>query len=217
MIISKTVKDKEVKRLAKLIWNCIVSIVFLLLLTLVFGDSGDVILYLFIGIISLRAIVNIITFKGDLKRAEYEYRAKIQREKLKEQQERYNRMWEENQRQQRQQARNRNGREYSNWDNYFRDFQQKYDPNNNQWNNRKRATTVITPDKEKLNKAAQLMGINLLTDSNDVIKKKYRTLAMKYHPDKYSTDTDRIKKIANRNFQKLNNAYELIKKHKNIN
>ena len=53
-------------------------------------------------------------------------------------------------------------------------------------------------------------------DSEITIKKKYRELSLKWHPDKWTTNTIENQAIANRNFIKLNNAYELIKKHKNI-
>lgn len=47
------------------------------------------------------------------------------------------------------------------------------------------------------------------------IKKKYRTLVKKWHPDKWSNDTEENKKIAERNFIKVSNAYEIIKQYKN--
>lgn len=48
------------------------------------------------------------------------------------------------------------------------------------------------------------------------IKLRYRELAMKWHPDKWTTDTITNQNVAKRNFQKLQAAYELIKKDKNI-
>jgi len=55
------------------------------------------------------------------------------------------------------------------------------------------------------------------TDSEDIIKKRYKELAIKWHPDKWIGNTDKNIQIANRNFQKLSAAYDLIKKDKNIN
>ena len=49
------------------------------------------------------------------------------------------------------------------------------------------------------------------------IKGKFRELAKKWHPDIFATDTRENQDIANRNFQKLNAAYELIKNDRNIN
>ncbi|MDD4191142.1 MAG: TerB family tellurite resistance protein [Mangrovibacterium sp.] len=48
------------------------------------------------------------------------------------------------------------------------------------------------------------------------IKKAYRTMAMKYHPDKVSYLGDDIQKAAREKFQKVNEAYETLKKEKNF-
>jgi len=61
-----------------------------------------------------------------------------------------------------------------------------------------------------------LMSLNK-DDDEKTIKKRYRELSMKWHPDKYQNDTLENQGIATRNFTKLNSAYETIKKHKNIN
>lgn len=50
--------------------------------------------------------------------------------------------------------------------------------------------------------------------SNDEIKKAYRSMAMKYHPDKVAYLGEDIRKSANEKFQKVNEAYEKIKKEK---
>jgi DnaJ-domain-containing protein 1 len=65
--------------------------------------------------------------------------------------------------------------------------------------------------------SSKLLGVNIIQDDNDTIKKKYRKLAMKWHPDKFASDTLENQEIAKRNFQKVNLAYEKIKKYKNIN
>ena len=46
------------------------------------------------------------------------------------------------------------------------------------------------------------------------IKKAYRNLAAKYHPDKVSYLGDEMKKVANEKFQQLSRAYETIKKER---
>jgi len=69
----------------------------------------------------------------------------------------------------------------------------------------------------ELTNSAQILGINIRTDSSNDIKKQYRKLAMKWHPDRFAKDTKENQEIANKNFQKLNNAYIVIKKYKNFN
>ncbi len=52
--------------------------------------------------------------------------------------------------------------------------------------------------------------------SDDEVKKAYRKLAVKYHPDKVSYLGDDFKKTAEEKFQKINEAYEQIKKERGI-
>lgn len=52
--------------------------------------------------------------------------------------------------------------------------------------------------------------------SNEEIKRSYRRLAKKYHPDKLSSLGEDAKKAAKEKFQEINNAYERIKKARNI-
>jgi DnaJ like chaperone protein len=52
--------------------------------------------------------------------------------------------------------------------------------------------------------------------SNDELKAAYRKMAKKYHPDKVSYLGDDFKKAANQKFQKLNEAYDQIKKERGI-
>jgi len=88
---------------------------------------------------------------------------------------------------------------------------------NSGYRQQRQRQTVSTDDSpEKISTSAQLLGINIIQDSEDIIKKKYRNLAMKWHPDRFATDTEENQKIAHRNFQKLNAAYEIVKKFKNI-
>jgi len=53
--------------------------------------------------------------------------------------------------------------------------------------------------------------------SNEEIKKAYRQMANKYHPDKVSHLGEDFQQAANQKFQKVNEAYEKIKKERNIN
>lgn len=48
------------------------------------------------------------------------------------------------------------------------------------------------------------------------IKKAYRAMAVKYHPDKVAYLGEEMKQAANEKFQKLNQAYELIKKERDF-
>lgn len=54
------------------------------------------------------------------------------------------------------------------------------------------------------------------TATNDEVKKAYRRMAMKYHPDKVSYLGNDFQKAAKDKFQKVNKAYEEIKKQRNI-
>ena len=48
-------------------------------------------------------------------------------------------------------------------------------------------------------------------DADDgTIKKAYRKLALKYHPDRYATATDAEKKEAEEKFKEINHAYEVL-------
>ncbi len=52
--------------------------------------------------------------------------------------------------------------------------------------------------------------------SNEEVKKAYRRMARKYHPDMVSHLGDDFKEIANKKFRKVNEAYEKIKKSRNM-
>lgn len=52
--------------------------------------------------------------------------------------------------------------------------------------------------------------------SNEEIKKAYRNLAVQYHPDKVAYLGEEFRVAANEKFQKLNEAYEKIKKERGI-
>ena len=52
--------------------------------------------------------------------------------------------------------------------------------------------------------------------TNEEVKKAYRRMAMKYHPDKVSQLGEDFRKTANEKFRKVNEAYERIKKERNM-
>ena len=54
------------------------------------------------------------------------------------------------------------------------------------------------------------------SSSNEEIKKAYRRMAMKYHPDKVSHLGEEIRKSADEKFTRVNEAYEKIKKERNM-
>jgi DnaJ like chaperone protein len=54
------------------------------------------------------------------------------------------------------------------------------------------------------------------TASDDEVKKAYRRMAMKYHPDKVSHLGEDYRKSADEKFKKVNEAYEKIKKERNM-
>ena len=81
----------------------------------------------------------------------------------------------------------------------------------------KKSKGTVFNEGAEIVKSVKILGVNLSEDNEDTIKKKYRKLAMKWHPDKFSNDTLENQDKATRNFQKLNKAYETIKKYKNIN
>jgi DnaJ like chaperone protein len=55
------------------------------------------------------------------------------------------------------------------------------------------------------------------TATDEEVKKAYRRMAMKYHPDKVSHLGEEFKKTADEKFKKVNEAYEKIKKERNMN
>ena len=99
---------------------------------------------------------------------------------------------------------------------------------------------VDTSEQQLIENIGRLMGINssdlgsiqamfvhntdrdykiLEIDPNateEEIKKAYRRMAMKYHPDKVSHLGEDFQKAANEKFQKVNEAYENIKKERKI-
>ena len=61
----------------------------------------------------------------------------------------------------------------------------------------------------------KVLGIDE-TASNDEVKKAYRKMAIKHHPDKFSQLGEEQQKAAKNKFQKIQEAYEHIKKERSI-
>ena len=61
----------------------------------------------------------------------------------------------------------------------------------------------------------EVLGLDKSADEA-AIKKAYRSLAKKYHPDKVSYLGEDFQQAAKDKFQKVNEAYEEIKKQRNM-
>ena len=82
-----------------------------------------------------------------------------------------------------------------------------------------RSGKVITVEVDTLSQLETIQTLNfnrLLLDNMkpDEIKKAYKKMAVKYHPDKVSHLGEEVFKSAEDKFQKLNGAYEEIKKQR---
>jgi len=64
----------------------------------------------------------------------------------------------------------------------------------------------------KVRNALDLFGVDSIYEF-DVIKKEYKRLAKKYHPDLHSNKPELIKKIYNKKFMKIKESYELLEEY----
>ena len=85
--------------------------------------------------------------------------------------------------------------------------------------------TVGFHDSHDINFALQVNEVldyphNILeidpNSTDDEVKKAYRKMAIKYHPDKVSHLGDELKNIAEEKFKSVNDAYQSIKKERKI-
>ncbi|MCI1786009.1 MAG: DnaJ domain-containing protein [Bacteroidales bacterium] len=61
----------------------------------------------------------------------------------------------------------------------------------------------------------KILGIDM-TATNEQIKKAYRNLVVKYHPDKYATQSPQVQHDAETKFIEIQNAYEIIKAERGL-
>ncbi len=66
---------------------------------------------------------------------------------------------------------------------------------------------------EKTNQAYAILNVKE-NDTDDTIKKAYRSLATKYHPDKVATLGQEIQKVAEEKFKAINEAYQKIRQER---
>ena len=71
---------------------------------------------------------------------------------------------------------------------------------------------MFVPDTKA---AYQILGLDT-NANNSEIKIAYRKMATKYHPDKVSHLGDEFSKVAEEKFKSINDAYQQIKKERNI-
>ncbi len=62
----------------------------------------------------------------------------------------------------------------------------------------------------------KVLGIES-TATDEEVKKAYRQMAIRYHPDKVATMGEEYQKGAHEKFQKIQEAYENIKKQRGMN
>jgi DnaJ like chaperone protein len=70
--------------------------------------------------------------------------------------------------------------------------------------------------KNTIEDCYKILEVDSTIATDEDVKKAYRSMAMKYHPDKVAYLGDDVKNAANEKFQKLNEAYEKIKKERGM-
>lgn len=100
-----------------------------------------------------------------------------------------------------------NNEEYQNNNQY--QYQQSNSSNNN--NKKKNSQQFYSP----LYTAYLSLGLNKFA-TNEEIKKAYRQLAIKYHPDKLTNKSESEIMVASRKFREVTEAYDIIKKERDM-
>ncbi len=77
---------------------------------------------------------------------------------------------------------------------------------------RKAIRAMFVPDTDA---AYRILGINR-SATDEEVKKAYHQMAIRYHPDKVSYLGEDYQKMAKEKFQKINDAYEKIRKERNM-
>lgn len=96
---------------------------------------------------------------------------------------------------------------------YQNNYKYQYQQSNSSSNNYRKKNTqqFYSP----LYTAYLSLGLNKFA-SNEEIKKAYRQLAIKYHPDKLTNKSDTEIKIASQKFREITEAYDIIKKEREM-
>ena len=76
-------------------------------------------------------------------------------------------------------------------------------------------TSILNMFVKSTDSSYKILGIES-NATDDEVKKAYRKLAVEYHPDKVAYLGDDFKKVAQEKFQKINEAYENIKKERGM-
>jgi DnaJ like chaperone protein len=72
---------------------------------------------------------------------------------------------------------------------------------------------MFVPETDKFYKILEVSP----TATNEEIKKAYRNMALKFHPDKVQYLGEDFRKVAEEKFKLVNEAYEMIKKERGFN
>jgi DnaJ-domain-containing protein 1 len=72
-----------------------------------------------------------------------------------------------------------------------------------------------TPKESPIERAFRVLGVNG-SMSRDAMKKRYRQLAMDYHPDKASQATEAIRALTEEHFKEIQDAWETIKQELHV-
>lgn len=70
----------------------------------------------------------------------------------------------------------------------------------------------VRPRRSKKREALRILGLQNEPDSFGTIKKAYRKMAKKHHPDRFHNESKEEKKKANERFAIINEAYEYLEK-----